>query len=510
MAVRRLRLRTDAWVRRTADARAPSIVLALLSALIGGLLCSAAPAAQQDPLSARINAVLADKRLSRATVGVHVVALGSGRVLYSRKGAGKLIVASNQKIITAATALSELGAEYEFETTLFGRGELLVEQETLDGDLILRGGADPTLGSSLAQEDPFEQFDRWARGLAAAGIRRVSGDLAVDDTFLDRQHVHPDWPRRQLWRHYCAPVCGIPFMDNCVTVTVKPGAAVGQPALVLLSPDVPILKVANYCKTASTRHAIWFDREAGSATIKVGGRIRTSSRGYSGRVTVPEPSLFAGEAFAAALLRGGVRLEGSVRLLSTSDLTDRQGWRRLASRRVPITQVLAPMLKHSHNVYAEHVIKTVGAECGGEGSWRAGLRRAEKLLERLHFLPDEFELADGSGLSRKNRMTPAALCAVLADMDRSGLRETFRGLFATSGVDGTLARRLREKPYKNSIHAKTGYLYGVGAMSGYAETPGGLRVAFSILINDFKHKEGNVAMKQIEDRIVRAIVDHAQ
>jgi len=483
------------------------VLLALVTAYAG-----AVPIARSgvDALATQIDAALADKRLAGASVGLHVVALGSGRVLYSRNATTRLLAASNQKIITAATALRELGPAYEFKTTLFAAGAMDTQNGTLRGDLILVGGGDPSLGSPLVGEGPYDQFDQWARSLAGRGIRRVTGDVVAHDGFLDRVHVHPSWPRVQLWRPYCAPVSALSLSDNCITVNVKPAKQVGRLAVVGLDPAFSLLKTVNRCKTSSKRHAIWLERKDGSFTIRVGGHIRKTSRGYPGRVTVPEPALYTAHVLAEALRRGGIQVDGEVRLVSDADLAGRAQWQPLASRRVGLTRVLEVMLKKSQNTYAEHVIKTVGAERRQDGSWEGGLECAAGFLRGLRFDPEQFTLADGSGLSRGNCLSPAVICGVLEAMDRSELGETFRDLLPVSGMDGSLKRRLSSSPYKGKVRAKTGYLYRVGALSGYAETRTGTRVAFSIMINDFKDTGGNWAMKQIEDAVVRAIVDHAE
>ena len=505
---RRREARTSAAARPAGSPGAPLIILALIlcQVAIGALVFPVAE--EPDRLATEIDAVLADEGLGGAEVGVSVVAPASGRVLYARNNMARLIVASNQKIVTAAVALRELGPGYEFETSLFASTPLSVSEGVFDGDLILRGGADPTLGSPSAGEEPLEEFERWAELLRSDGVQRVSGDMVVDDTFLDRRHVHPDWPRVQLYHPYCAPVSALSLNDNCVTVSVKPGANVGDPAVVALTPAPRFLKVANRCTTSSKQQTIWFTRAPDSLIIEVGGQVKHKSGGYSGQVTVPEPALFAGDVFAGVLKRSGIEVAGKVRLAAGADLERRSQWQRLASRRTPLVGVLEIMLKQSNNVYAEHVIKTVGAVKGGRGSWGAGLARAEAMLKELHFNADEFELADGSGMSRNNRLPSSLICAVLVAMDRSESGDTFRVLLPSSGTDGSLARRLSDPDYRDRVHAKTGYLRGVGALSGYAETRSGIRVAFSILINNFKGEGGNRTMKDIENRIAKAIVDN--
>jgi len=431
-------------------------------------------------------------------------------VLFSRNGMQDFIPASNQKILVAAAALRELGRDYEFRTILWAKGRINAAVGVLDGDLIIQSGGDPTLGSLSAAEEPLSQFQNWTAYLKQRGIRRITGDLVVDDTFFDRRHVHPDWPAQQQWREYCAPVGALCFQDNCVTVIVEPGAAVGESALVRLSPQVSVLEVSNRCKTDGSKNSVWLSRAPGSRTVVVGGQVRRGAGGCSGRITVAEPGLFAADAFRAALQEGGVRVEGKARLAAEQDLRTKGEWRHLTERRTPLSSVLRTMLKHSQNMYAEQVVKTIGAEAAGEGTWKAGLRRMAALLEDLGFEAGPFGLADGSGLSRNNRLSPAIICAVLAEASGSEHQHSLHSLLAIGGEEGTLKRRMNDPQYRARVRAKSGYLAGVGALSGYADTPSGLRVAFSILINDYKHPSSNAGMKEIEDRIARAIADYAE
>jgi len=473
------------------------------------LACLAAPALAQDELAAKIDAVLADGRLAGAKVGVCVIATQSGRVLYRRNAMTPLIPASNQKIVAAAAALRELGLDYEFKTRLFAVGGIDAGG-VLQGDLILQGGGDPSVGSPAMGEKPLEQFERWAAVLTKQGITKVVGDLVLDDSFFDRKHVHPDWPDDQLWRHYCAPVGALAFQDNCLTVNVTPGKKAGQKAVVRFSPACALLSAAVSCETSAKRHAVWLERKPGSNLVRVGGNIRSSSSGYSGIVTVPDPAIFAGQSFAGVLRKKGMKLGGEVRLVTDEDRRSRKGWRLVAERRTPLKDVLRVMLRESQNMYAEAVVKTVGAERGEGGSWESGLDGAAEMIEALHFRADEFALADGSGMSRENRLPPALLCAVLLEMDREKYGQALAELLAAPGDPGTLEKRFGESQYCDRLRAKTGYIYRVGALSGYAQTKSGIRVAFCILINNFRNRGGNWAMKQIEDRIARAIIDCAE
>lgn len=476
----------------------------------------AVSASAQTSLADKINSILAGGDLRKADVGIHVVASGSGRVIYRRNAMHRFIAASNEKLVTAATALDALGDDYEFETAVYARGA--IADGVLRGDLILRGGGDPTLGGRYDDEDALEIFKRWARVLRAKGLRRVAGDVVADDTFFDRQYRHPRWPKDQAWKWYCTSTSALSINDNCVQVTVKPGAAAGAGALLELSPSTTPVKLLNLCKTSGKRHAIWFDREAGSNVIKVGGYVRLGSAGYSHKVTVPDPPLYAATVLRQALEEDGISIKGQVRLVQKRDADLYEGAQRLCVRKAALLPVLRTMVKRSHNHYAEQIIKTVGAETSGvraersrgAGSWEAGLGRAARLLRSLGFRDAEFRLDDGSGLSRQNMLPPALLTTLLTRMRRSPYDPTFASLLAVAGEDGTLARRLTEEPYRGNVRAKTGYLSRVGALSGYATTRSGIEVAFSILINDPHNPPGTYSMRQKLDTVCRAIVDYAE
>ena len=485
---------------------------AALCALLAAALASWALPAVGDDLGAAVDAVLADKRLMGATLGVEVRSLATGQVLCARNGTVRMIPASNEKLLTSAAALTDLGAGYEFRTALMAGAGAVLTDGVLGGDLILRGGADPTLGSVEAGEQPLAQFQAWADEVRALGMLRVKGDLVVDDTFLDRQEVHPDWPPGQEWRDYCAPVSAMPLNDNCVMVQVRPGARQGAVATVSLSPAVPFLQVANQCLTDAKRHAVWFSRRSGSQIIRVGGFVRLGTGGYTGAVSAPYPALFSGAALAEVLKSRGVELAGTVRLAGPGDLARRREWGILCERRTPLTRVLSIMLKESQNMYAEHVLKAVGAEStpGRPGSWESGCARVSAMLQGLGWTPSDYSLADGSGLSRNNRVSASIICSVLMAMDRLPAGRELPDMLATAGADGTLGRRLKAEPYAGNVQAKTGYVRGAGALSGYARTRAGTRVAFSILINNFTPPTDNSAMKDIEDAVLRAIVDRAR
>lgn len=478
----------------------------IITLLIVGLLPARFLGA--ETLDSVVQRTAADPRRSGARIGVHVVAAGSGRVIYSQRAGESFITASNQKLITAAAALEVLGEDYAFHTALYAAGP--ISDGTLQGDLIFRGGGDPTIGGRQADEEPEAVFARWAARLKDRGIGRISGDLVGDDLFFDREHFHPSWPAEQAWRWYYPPVSALAINDNSVVVRVKPGQEVGQRAQASLEPPTAAVELNVTCVTAAERHTVWFARHAGSRTIRVGGSARLGSSGYSHPVTVPEPALYAARTLAEALRSEGILLEGTVRLARAEEKDRWRGAQRLVERRADLVPVLRAAVQHSDNHYAEQAIKTIGAESAGVGSWETGLAQATAMLSKTGLQAREFNLDDGSGLSRQNRLSPAAITSLLLRERSLPRGEVFESLLARPGRPGTLRGRLTAEPYRSSVRAKTGYLHGVGALSGFATTRAGLQVAFSILVNDEVNPPGSYSMRETVDEICRAIVDYAR
>ena len=352
-------------------------------------------------------------------------------------------------------------------------------------------------------------MQRWASVLKAKGIREVTGHVVADDSFFDRVYRHPSWGKYPAWNWYYATAGGLSINDNCVMVNVKPGGAPGSPAVVTLSPPAPV-RVVNLCKTASKKHSIWFDRKAGSDELRVGGYVRHGKPGYSHEASVPDPTLNAATVFHGALAAEGIRVRRGVRLVRPGEQAVPPAAEPLCERRTSLAPVLRTMVRRSHNHYAEQVLKTIGAEASGRGTWPAGCERTADALADMGFQREDFRLDDGSGLSRKNEVTPALLAGVLNRMARRREAETFRSLLAAPGQDGTLELRLTESPYRESVRAKTGYLSGVGGLSGYATARSGVHVSFAILVNDSANPEGTYSMRETVDAICRAIVDLAE
>ncbi|MFF5260577.1 D-alanyl-D-alanine carboxypeptidase/D-alanyl-D-alanine-endopeptidase [Actinomadura viridis] len=282
-------------------------------------------------------------------------------------------------------------------------------------------------------------------------------------------------------------------------MTVTPGEA-GGAVRVALNPPVDVVTVDNRATTgaAGTPSTLSITRPRGANTIVVSGSYPAGGKPVESLRTVEEPALYAAAVFRDALEARGVRVAGTTRRGRTP-----AGRAELATRRsMPLSALTTPFLKLSNNVIAEILVKAIGRETRGEGSWRAGLPVIERHLAAQGVSPKRLELTDGSGLSRSNRTTPRDIAAVLGKArGRTWFPAWFRALPVAGDPDpmtgGTLSGRMGGTPAAGRVQAKTGTLTGVTALSGYVSDPSGRRLIFSVVLNGYS----GGAPKDIEDRI---------
>ncbi len=492
---------TESVPRRRSGVVALLLWICLLPTLAG---------AQTSSFKSAVNTRVAEAKRIAPDLGVHIVELQSGDAVYSYRHREKRIIASNTKLFTTAAALDRLGPGYFFETEILWRGEIV--EGVLHGDMAVIGGGDPNLSGRFYQGDSFGAFRPWAEAFRRLGVERIDGDLHLLPGIFDDQWVHPDWPRDQLTRWYEAPVAGLSFNDNCVLVKVDAGQRSGSAAQVETVPPLPIFDIANKARTVGRPKDQWLsiDRQnsgaevpGGSDLLAVRGGIYLRSESYDKWVTVSDPVGYFGAALRQAFAEEGVTLGGAVQ--RPEDLSG-GGWRRLLMHHGDLLSTLEVINKRSQNFYAESVLKVLGSELCGAGSWERGLAVVSEFLSEIGIAEGSYQMADGSGMSRNNRFQPQQLTHLLRHMFFHPWGDEYVRTLPFSGeVDLKWERRLAHAPYKGNVLAKTGYLSGVSTLSGYAKASSGKIYAFSILLNSIR---GPQQAKKAQDRIVQALIDH--
>ncbi|MBN2288597.1 MAG: D-alanyl-D-alanine carboxypeptidase/D-alanyl-D-alanine-endopeptidase [Candidatus Glassbacteria bacterium] len=453
-------------------------------------------------LTRRILSTLESYHQDPADWGVQVRSLERGDDLVSLNSRRRFMPASNLKLLVTAAALDGLGADFRYHTTVMAAGEISAPDSTLRGDLVLRGSGDPTISDRFYPAVDYV-WDQLAGQVCAAGIRRVTGALVADNTLFVPPRRADGWSWEDLMWYYAAPVSAISYNDNCIDLEVLPAKA-GQPPELRIKPEGATLRLVNRAATVASRaeDRLVITRDSPGGRVVVDGGIYYRSLGFLEHVSVESPALYATEAFARALARRGVRIDGPVRVLeSPVDSTrylDNAPLIVAQHFSVPLEQIVRVINKRSHNFYAEQLLFTLGACLGREGSFQGGLEVEKRFLRKLGLDTGTLRIEDGSGLSRLNLVTTEMFIGVLARMDKHPLRENYVSSLPVGGIDNGV-RLMRKTAADGRLFAKTGYISAVMALSGYAQTADEEPVAFSIMGNNW------VISRREAQRLIRDI-----
>jgi D-alanyl-D-alanine carboxypeptidase/D-alanyl-D-alanine-endopeptidase (penicillin-binding protein 4) len=479
-------------------ARSRLLTMVVAGALVvAGLSGSAAAEPTgQAALAADLDRILGDARLFGAQPGVVVRDAVTGETLYDRGGAGRLLPASNNKIFASIGALEALGPDYRFTTSVLASGAQ--QGSALLGDLYLRGGGDPTMLAS--------DYDGLAAQVAAAGVGVVTGRLVADDSWFDDVRLGVSWAWDDEPYYYSAQVSALtvaPDTDydaGTVIVRVAPGAAAGAGTVVTLTPATGYVHIDNRATTGAPGSAetISVERAHGSNTIVVSGSVPAGAASTQDWASVWEPAGYAADVFRAALAAHGVQVLGD-----TARGVTPTGARQLAQHdSMTLAQLLVPFLKLSNNGHAEVLVKAVGRATRGLGTGSAGIATIRQRLAALGVPAGGYRLVDGSGLSRMDMITPDGISTLLLAARSRPWFDAWYAALPIAGqpdrfVGGTLRNRMRNTPAAGNVHAKTGSLTGVTALSGYVTAASGEPLVFSVVLNNYVSS----SPKDIEDAI---------
>jgi D-alanyl-D-alanine carboxypeptidase/D-alanyl-D-alanine-endopeptidase (penicillin-binding protein 4) len=465
---------------------------------------SSSAAGTVPELQAAAHAIASDRALEGATVGIAIADVGSGALLAAVNEHVPLNPASNAKLYTAAAALAILHGEHRYETTLSGK----IEGEAISGPLVLRGYGDPSLATS----------DLWAMvvELKAYGVRRVDGDVAVDQRFHDDVTTPPAFDQQpNEWAGFRAPVSAVALDENCVTLTIRPTpvghAQAGAQAHVEFDPpgfvDVDgSVRVAENGAADSVELAL--AGSGGRMTAHLSGAVGADSRVVRYTRRAEDPRLLAGYALKALLERAGISVSGEVRLAR-----DQDGQRHVLARHLsePLSTLLYSLGKQSDNFYAEMVFKSLAGEAKGRPARSADSGSlVTAWLDRIGAGDTGIVIKNGSGLFDANRVTASSTVSLLKWAWRDPeVQPEYLAQLSVGGVDGTLRKRFRTEHTRRRVRAKTGTLDDVIALSGYVlREKGGAPVAFSILFNHVAGKQDGA--RHAADRLVDLIARWAQ
>ena len=458
------------------------------------------PAQTLADLQSRIRSRLLAPELRRGQVGVKIVSLNSGKVVFEENAEKYFMPASNMKNFTVAAALDKLGPDYRFVTSVYAPA-MPDSTGTIKGNLRIFGRGDVSISTSFAEGNYYQGLDQLADKIVAAGVKRVEGDLIADETYFTGNPVPGTWEWDDLQWYYGAEVSALPLNDNAIDLSVLPGP-VGYQCAVRLNPANAVIRVINQCTTtaAGTLRTLKIEKKIDRNILEISGSLPVGNTGFKGSVTVSRPAELFVSLLRERLALKGVTVAGQARVANVKPAAPEQSIEITKLESPPLSLIAAKTMKPSQNMYTETLLWTLGEHAritaagtpgGGTSALSStadssdlGIAAVKKFLTEIGVAPDAIIQHDGSGLSRHNLITPSAVVQLYSYMGRqSKASQAWRDSLTIGGVDGTLRRRFAGTRASGNVRGKTGTIDQVSALSGYVRTASGEELVFSMVVN---------------------------
>ena len=441
------------------------------------MLCS-------SQLISAVDAIVNKPTFNRVTWGILITSQDTQKILYIRNAEKYFVPASNTKLLTTAAALQVLGADFQIRTSIYQDGE---------GIFRVVGRGDPSLKDT--------QLKSLAQQLRKKGINQIK-QLIVDDSYFQGKMVHPSWMWEDLQYYYGAPINSLIINGNSTTVRLFP-QTIGKRLRIRW--DKPLeayyWNIENNTVTTEKEKpgSVKFTRDLKGPILKIEGQLAANDKPKIATIAVFDPIEHFTRRLLLSLLRSGVYVN---RVFFGSN--NKNNLEVAAVKSPELSKLIAEVNTSSNNLFAEALLKTLGSQSKNnnrQDTAKLGLKVLQKNLQKLGVTPQSYKIVDGSGLSRKNLISPEALVQTLQAMTRAPQFKVFRASLPISGVSGTLKRRFKDTPAMGIVQAKTGTLSGVVTLSGYVKPPHYSPIIFSIMANQ-TGKRTSLMRKAIDDIVI--------
>jgi serine-type D-Ala-D-Ala carboxypeptidase/endopeptidase (penicillin-binding protein 4) len=434
-------------------------------------------------LGTAIDAVINRPLFSHLRWGILVQPLSVGLTLYNRDAEKYFTPASNLKLLTTAAALQQLGANFRIRTSIYQNG---------NGVFRVVGRGDPSLSDT--------QLQALAQQLKQKGITQIP-ELIADDSYIQGDIINPTWQWEDIQSDYGAPVSSFILNQNIFSLKLVP-QAVGKPLQVVWTDanEAQQWRIINQSVTVAQNQPTYINitRELSGTVLRIQGQLTANSEPSLVDLPVVDPNYYFLRRFRTALAKEKITLG---KTLVGSGGVNQQEIAFVESP--PLSELLAETNLNSNNLYAEALLRALAVEktkIKNQTSADIGLEVVKASLTKLGINPANYVLVDGSGLSRRNLVTPEAYVQTLRGMARTPAASIYRASLPVAGKSGTLKGRFQGTPAEGIVQAKTGTLTGVVSLSGYVNAPKYEPLVFSIIVN--QSQQSATVMRQAIDEIV--------
>lgn len=443
-----------------------------------------------NSIEGAINTLVKDYSLQNASISFVVKDLDSNIVIADYNPNLSLPPASTMKIITTAAALDILGSYLKFETKIMYDG-YIDSNNVLQGNIYIKGGGDPTIGSKYFKEKYGLFMSNWVQEISKLGIDSVTGSVIGDASFFSDEYVASTWSWGDIGNYYGAGVSGLSIYDNTVKFEFSSGPSAQDSTFVdCFYPYTPDLIIDNKVKASNTKKDLaYIYGGPNNSTRTITGSIPKGQIEYVVKGSSHEPAYVAAFELESALWDYGIRVGGNAttirRMKSSGNYFESERKDVFITKSPTVSQIVYWTNLISNNLYAEHLLKHIGVKKYDNGSVFSSTLAVTKYWVSKGIDMKGFYMNDGSGLSRSNAITASQLVGVLTYMKlESKYSKSFLSSLPVAGKTGTLRSIGKKTKIAGNLKAKSGTMTRIKSYAGYVTSTSGRNLAFAIVINN--------------------------
>lgn len=460
--------------------------------------------AQQTAIERFIN----DPALTNASISYTFINTETGEVVYEYDSHRTLSPASTQKLITSAVAVELLEPDHTFKTSLGLIGNVDENTGTLNGDVIIKGGGDPTLMSKRFSKFYGDIFGKWTTAIKNAGITNINGRVITDDSYFDYMPVPATWMFEDLGNYYGAGVYGLSLYDNTFEIHFKTGEEGSSPEVLNFSPSAYKINLVNRLTSAGTTDNGYIFTMPYNTSGWIEGAIPANRPNFVLKGAITDPPLLAAQMLTNALKSAGIKVSKKPSTQRVENISFPDTLQILSVVSSPTLEQIAKILNHeSVNLYAETLLKEISKENENIGSTELGIEVITSFLELAGIDPNEVKLKDGSGLSPMNSVSSYAIATLLSYMTTSDNYEQFLSTLATPNSEGTIKGLFTDPVFQNTLKIKSGSMSGSRSYAGYLTGEEKATLSFCIIVNNYNGTSSHV-ISSIEELLKEIVLSN--
>lgn len=465
---------------------------------------SKVPTDKYQSLSKDIQSILDSKKVSDAHIGISIYSLDNNTNVFTLNPEQNFTPASIVKLLTTSAALHYLGKNFTYSNKLYLDGSVQKNGEFI-GNLIIRGFGDPTISLEFYKSESII-FDDWVSKLDSLGIKSIKGNIIGDDNYFDDAYYPSGWAWDDMKYSYSAQVGALSIFNNSITAKITSADKKNEISRISLLPNSDYVRIVNNVKTSSESgiNEVSYERDPVTNFFEFFGNIPfdpLKKDSVIEEIAIDNPTLYFLSNFSDHLRHFNIRFKGA--LIDIDDWNETPVYFKInqvfEKPSVPLEDIIEFVNRKSNNLTAEIILKTIGKEQGGDGSFSSGIKLVEKFITNF-YEADDFHLADGSGLSRLNFVSPTLMTNLLRYMYKSDNKASIINSLAQPGKPGTLERRLKNSVAQNRVFAKTGSMNGVSTISGYVVSESGDTFVVNLFFNNFSAPPAEI--NNLQDLII--------